>query len=45
MSLRQLRARLDRLEQRIPNSASSLTTDEKDGHGRRNLVTSGGGGR
>jgi hypothetical protein len=29
MSLRQLRARLDRLEERIPNSASSLTTDEE----------------
>src|ERR1700730_7308278 len=29
MSLRQLRARLDRLEQRIPHSASSLTTDEE----------------
>jgi hypothetical protein len=29
MSLRQLRARLDRLEERIPYSASSLTTDEE----------------
>jgi hypothetical protein len=29
MSIRQLRARLERLEERVPNSASSLTTDEE----------------